>query len=130
VQVRNLAAMSFTALAVIAARRCVLSMLLSWRSDVPLNDKLIGGVSRLVQLGKLVAAGECPCESSLPHSLSRSSFAHSFSLPLSLLLSHALALPRSHPASLSSLSLYLSISPSLYPSISYLSVFCVCVAFV
>ncbi len=58
-QVRNLAAMSFTALAVIAARRCVLSMLLSWRSDVPLNNNVIDGVSRLIQLGKLVAAGEC-----------------------------------------------------------------------
>lgn len=56
-QLRSLYAVSLSAMAVTAARRCMVSLLLSWPDNVQLSSSTVSGEDNLVMLSKIVVAG-------------------------------------------------------------------------
>ncbi len=63
-QLRSLYAMALSAMAVTAARRCIVSLLLSWPENVQLSGNTVHGEDNLVMLSKIVVAGSLPRASS------------------------------------------------------------------
>ena len=56
--VRSLYAVSLAAMTAMAARRCLVSLLLAWPTDVCFTMKTVSGEDNLVLLSKLILAGE------------------------------------------------------------------------
>ena len=56
-QVRALLTVALNGVSSHLARRCVLSVLLSWPSELRCTSRIVGGAERLLSLAKLVVAG-------------------------------------------------------------------------
>ena len=59
VDVRHMLTKASDALGITAARRCIVSLLLSWPEDVRFTKTTMGGSASLLQLSKLIIASEC-----------------------------------------------------------------------